>query len=104
MGDEIDRRYYDADDFSLFRRRLDDETALLSDLFRRGEFSRRGDVAGFELEVWLVDKGGNPAPINDDYLKSLNNPLVVPELAEYNVELNGSPSALRGRVFLFQVA
>ncbi len=99
MGDEIDRRYYDAEDFSDFRRRLDDETALLSDLFRRAEFSRRGDVAGFELEVWLVDDKQNPAPINDEYLKCLNNPLVVPELAEYNVELNGSPSALRGRVF-----
>lgn len=99
MGDEIDRRYYDAEDFSLFRRKLDDETALLSRLFDGDQFSRRGDVAGFELEVWLVDERGDPLPGNDHYLKCLNNPLVVPELAEFNVELNGSPSALRGRVF-----
>jgi gamma-glutamyl:cysteine ligase YbdK (ATP-grasp superfamily) len=99
MGDEIDHRYFAAEDFSEFRRRLDEETDLLAGLFTRGEFSRRGDVAGFELEAWLVDDAGDPAPNNDDYLAKLNNPLVVPELAAFNVELNGSPSALTGRVF-----
>ena len=29
MGDEIDRRYFDAEDFSSLRSRLDEETALL---------------------------------------------------------------------------
>ena len=100
MGDEIDHRYFDAEDFSEFRRHLDDETALLAGLFERGEFSRRGDVAGFELEAWLVDADGNPTPRNEAYLAELNNPLVVPELAAFNVELNGSPSARPARTSL----
>jgi len=99
MGDEIDRRYFDAEDFSLFRAKLDEETALLSETFARGEFSERGDVAGFELEAWLVDDQGDPLPDNERYLAALDNPLVVPELAAFNVELNGSPSALTGKVF-----
>lgn len=99
MGDEIEHRYFDANDFSEFRRRLDEETAALAGLFARDEFSRRGDVAGFELEAWLVDDDGNPVPRNKAFLEALNNPLVVPELAAFNVELNGSPSALTGRVF-----
>ena len=99
MGDEIERRYFDAEDFSEFRRRLDEETALLTQQFRNGEFSDRGDVAGFELEGWLVDERGDPVPDNERYLAALDNPLVVPELAAFNVELNGSPSALTGRVF-----
>lgn len=99
MGDEIDRRYFDAEDFSEFRSKLDEETELLRSLFSHGEFSKRGDVAGFELEAWLVDDSGNPVPKNEEYLKTLNNPLVVPELAAFNVELNGSPTALTGRVF-----
>lgn len=99
MGDEIERRYFDAEDFSAFRTRLDTETELLRSLFSAGAFSERGDVAGFELEAWLVDDGGDPVPDNDAYLQALNNPLVVPELAAFNVELNGSPSALTGRVF-----
>ncbi|MGD8418486.1 MAG: hypothetical protein PVH91_15600 [Pseudomonadales bacterium] len=99
MGDEIERRYFDAEDFSEFRRRLDAETALLKQQFDAGEFSTRGDLAGFELEGWLVDDRGDPWPNNDEYLAALDNPLVVPELAAFNVELNGSPSALTGRVF-----
>lgn len=99
MGDEIERRYFDAEDFSEFRQRLDAETVLLEQQFAREEFSERGDVAGFELEAWLVDQQGDPLPCNDDYLAALDNPLVVPELAAFNVELNGSPSALTGRVF-----
>jgi hypothetical protein len=99
MGDEIKRRFFSAEDFSLFRGGLDDETALLKKIFENNEFSPRGDVAGFELEAWLVDDRGDPLPQNDAYLEHLQNPLVVPELAEFNVELNGSPSALSGRVF-----
>ena len=99
MGDEIKARFFQAEDFSLFRSRLDEETALLSTMFKNNEFSRRGEVAGFELEAWLIDDAGNPLPENDAYLQRLNNPLVVPELAEFNVELNGSPSALSGHVF-----
>jgi len=99
VGDEIERRYFDAEDFSEFRNRLDTETILLRELFSAGEFSDRGDVAGFELEGWLVDERGDPVPDNEAYLEALDNPLVVPELAAFNVELNGSPTALTGRVF-----
>ncbi|TFG83071.1 MAG: glutamate--cysteine ligase [Chromatiales bacterium] len=99
MGDEIGNRFFAADDFSTFRAKLDEETRLLEQLFRRGEFSGRGDVVGFELEAWLVDQDGNPSPSNHMFLSQLSNPLVVPELSAYNVELNGSPSALQGRVF-----
>jgi gamma-glutamyl:cysteine ligase YbdK (ATP-grasp superfamily) len=99
MGDEIERRFFDADDFSAFRQRLDEETDLLRRCFQDGGFSPRGDVAGFELEAWLVDDRGDPLPANDRYLAKLDNPLVVPELASFNVELNGSPSSLSGRVF-----
>jgi hypothetical protein len=99
VGDEIERRYFDGEDFSEFRRRLDDETELLKRQFAAGEFSDRGDVAGFELEAWLVDEHEDPSPCNESYLAGLDNPLVVPELAAFNVELNGSPSALTGRVF-----
>jgi hypothetical protein len=45
VGDEIERRYFDAEDFSEFRKRLDEETALLTRQFGDGEFSDRGDVA-----------------------------------------------------------
>ncbi len=56
-------------------------------------------MAGYELEAWLLDCDGNPAPCNEEFLAHLKDPLVVPELAKFNVELNGSPTSLTGRVF-----
>jgi gamma-glutamyl:cysteine ligase YbdK (ATP-grasp superfamily) len=99
MGDEIARTQFTADDFAVFDERLRAETTAIRALFEGDGFSPRGEVAGFELEAWLVDQTGKPAAINDHYLAELNNPLVVPELAAFNVELNGSPTSLSGRVF-----
>ena len=99
MGDEIRERHFNAEDFSRFRRRLNDETALVKDLFDTSGFSRRGDIVGFELEAWIVDASGQPLAENERLLDVIGNPLVVPELASFNVELNGSPTALRGNVF-----
>ncbi len=99
MGDEIAQRHFNAEDYTRFRRRLDEETNAVRALFEDGGFSQRGDIAGFELEAWLVDAKGNPAAQNERFLAALDNPLVVPELASFNVELNGSPCAVTGRVF-----
>ena len=99
MGDEIRKRHFDAEDFSRFRSRLNAETALVGELFQEDGFSHRGDIVGFELEAWLVDAEGQPHPHNQQLLEAIDNPLVVPELAAFNVELNGSPTALGGKVF-----
>ena len=53
------------------------------------------------MEAWLVDGEGAPVCENENFLENLASPLVVPELAKFNVELNGSPCALTGRVFTF---
>ncbi len=99
MGDEIARRHFIAEDFTRFRRHLDQETDLVGSLFAHDGFSHRGDIVGFELEAWLVDQDGQPAAHNEAFLDELDNPLVVPELAAFNIELNGSPCAMTGRVF-----
>ena len=99
MGDEIAQRHFEADDYSRFRRLLNEETDHIARLFAKSGFSIRGDLVGFELEAWIVDSDGNPLPKNEQLLDSLNNPLVVPELSQFNVEFNGSPTALTGKVF-----
>ena len=99
MGDELGRRHFEADDFSMFRSRLDEETHHLGSLFDSHQFSTRGDIIGFELEACIIDRNGHPVPKNQQLLDELNSPLVVPELAEFNVEINGSPVALKGDSF-----
>jgi hypothetical protein len=97
VGQEISRTRFTAGDFKRFEARLADETRRFGGLVRGGRLSSRAFMVGFELEAWLIDHNYFPAPINTEYLAALGNPLVVPELSRFNVELNGTPQPLRGR-------
>ena len=99
MGQEIESERFAPGDFDQFATRLRRETELLAAWFQHDRFSPEGGVAGFELEVWLVDAQGRPAPVNQRFLEVLDNPLVVPELSVFNVELNTPPLRLHGNVF-----
>lgn len=99
MGQEIEVVRFTPADFAEFEQRLQAETALLAEWFRAGNFSARDRMGGFELEAWLVDGAARPAPINEVFLKRLGNPMVVPELARFNVELNDHPQHLWGSAF-----
>ncbi len=96
MGQEIGDSQFQGKDFATFAERLRAETELLARWFREGAFAETESMGGFELEAWLVDAHQRPAPINEEFLARLNSPLVVPELATFNVELNGSPQNLHG--------
>ena len=96
MGQEIHRIHFYPEDFARFESRLAEETELLGEWLRSGRFSRSGYVGGFELESWLIDRNYFPTPTNESYLERLSNPLVVPELSKFNVEINGTPQLLTG--------
>jgi len=97
MGQEIGRIDFAPADFERFGARLGEETALLAEWWRQGRFEQSAFMAGFELEAWLLDHNFFPMPRNAEYLERLASPLVVPELSLFNVELNGTPQALRGQ-------
>ena len=99
MGQEIDRIRFAEQDFESFRGRVRQEAALFGRIARAGKLSNGSFVIGFELEAWLVDHGLFPAPINEAYLAALADPLVVPELSRFNVELNGTPLRLGSDAF-----
>jgi hypothetical protein len=91
MGQEIDRTRFSEADFKQFSARLAEETAALRSFAEAGGFKDSRYVAGFELEAWLLDHAGRPSPVNAPYLRALDDPLVVPELSRFNVELNAPP-------------
>lgn len=91
MGQEITRTEFGPDDFQGFYRHLAEETRALRRDAEAGRFTDPGFVIGFELEAWLLDHAGYPNPVNAALLERLADPLVVPELSRYNVELNGPP-------------
>ncbi len=95
MGQEITSTQFKKSDFDAFAQRLKQETELLADWFAGKRFENKQFVAGFELEAWLIDHNYLPSPCNEAYLARVNNPLVTPELAKFNVELNGNPQSLQ---------
>lgn len=96
MGQEIDATHFSDKDFKRFYQRLNSETQLLKQYFAENRFANTGVRCGYELEVWLVDQECMPAPINEQYIQSMNSPMVTPELASFNIEFNYLPRALTG--------
>lgn len=91
MGQEIARTAFSEADHRACATRLAEETTLLRALADAQGFAAGPFVAGFELEAWLLDHAGRPNPVNEAYLRALDDPLVVPELSRFNVELNAPP-------------
>jgi hypothetical protein len=100
MGEEISRSEFEAADFARFDARLAEETALLAEMYRANRLDDAGYVFGFEIEAWLLDHAYFPHSVNEAFLRTLNHPLVVPELSRFNVELNSVPLRLRGDALL----
>ncbi|MCG6862328.1 MAG: glutamate--cysteine ligase [Chromatiaceae bacterium] len=96
MGQEINASRFTQADFDSFGMLLRRETDLLESWFRDGVFASTQKVGGFELEACLVAADMGPAPIVEPFLDRLADPLVVPELATFNAEINGTPQRLQG--------
>jgi gamma-glutamyl:cysteine ligase YbdK (ATP-grasp superfamily) len=97
MGEEIRDSHFTPADFVAFELRLREETTLLQEMLAGGMFSTHGNMAGIELEAWIIDEHARPLPINERFLAELDHAMVVPELSAFNVELNVEPQRLTGR-------
>ena len=97
MGEEVSSSQFSEADFQRFNHQLDSETKLLAEWMQQGHFSDTGIKAGFELEAWLVDRNFAPAPINSEFIRAMDDPMITPELARFNIELNIEPKYLMGK-------
>jgi hypothetical protein len=98
MGEEIQYSHFNKTDYQQFVSELREETALLKSWFDDHRFSTSALMAGYELEAWLINRTGNPVAINKEFLEQADNPLLSPELAKFNIELNVEPEKLSGKV------
>jgi hypothetical protein len=99
MGDEIHKEHFEQVDFDRFQQRLEQETELLRALFAERAFDNSTRLLGYELELCLADRNGNPSRINTSVLDAANNPLFTTELARFNMEINGNVFPFQGNVF-----
>jgi len=99
MGEEIHKEDFEQVDFDRFRQRLEQETELLRELFAERAFDNSTRLLGYELELCLADRNGEPSRINTSVLDAANNPLFTTELARFNMEINGNVFPFQGDVF-----
>lgn len=88
MGEKIAKSQFDDEDFRVFDERLKAETDFLEDLCKTSGIQDAEPTGGFEIEAWLVDEEAQPAPRNEEFLKTLGSDMVVPELSKFNIEFN----------------
>ena len=96
MGTEISQSRFEHADFEAFRQRLAAETRILKQWFADDAIPQRPPEAGYELEAWLVNSQAKPAPEIDRLLPLIHGEHAVPELARFNIELNGNAFRLEG--------
>jgi gamma-glutamyl:cysteine ligase YbdK (ATP-grasp superfamily) len=96
MGQDVEQTRFDRHDFQRFEQRLQAETELLHSYVEQDALSRHAPVAGLELEAWLIDEEGRPAPRNDEFIARMGSPEIVTEIGRFNVELNVPPRTVAG--------
>ncbi len=96
MGQEIAASHFTEKDFATFSSRLRKETRLLEAWFAEGGLEDGEPTVGCELEAWLVAPDMLPAPRVEPLLTCMEDHLIVPELATFNIEFNGTATCLKG--------
>ena len=96
MGQFVEQTRFDHRDHQRFRHALECETALLHDWVEKDALSRHEAMAGLELEAWLIDAAGRPAPRNEEFLACVGNGDIVTEIGRFNIEMNVPHRRLRG--------
>ncbi len=99
MGDEINQQNFNQKDYQHFHQRLVEETEFVRSLFAQRAFDNQTRKLGYELELCLVDKKGQPCKLNHEVIGQANNSLLTTELARFNLEINGHPFELCANVF-----
>ena len=99
MGDEINQQNFEEKDYERFHQCLVEETEFVRSLFVQSAFDNQTRKLGYELELCLVDKKGQPCKVNHEVIEQAKNPLLTTELAKFNLEINGHPFNVSTDVF-----
>ncbi|MCP3139039.1 glutamate--cysteine ligase family protein [Pyxidicoccus xibeiensis] len=99
MGLAIEQEEFRPEDYERFSRRLEESLEALRGLLARPGFGVGKCTIGAELELYLVDAGGFPLPVNRQVLSQTVDPRVTLELDRFNLEVNLRPGPLAGRPF-----
>lgn len=77
-----------------FMRRVLDDLGALERMLDEGLLERGVHRIGAEQEMCLIDRDGEPLPINMQVLEACGEPWLKPELGRFDLEINLDPLAL----------
>lgn len=97
MGIEIDHDRFRAEDFLRFRERLQHGLTALDTVLARPNFGRGERSLGVEVELFLIDDKSRPLPVSRQIVQDAANPLITPEMGEFDLEFSTPPVVLAGR-------
>lgn len=99
MGRDVEVFEITDEDRKNFAARVHDCMDALKQVLAKPGFGEGPISLGAELEACIVDEQGDAAPINQQILKDLNDPLFQHEINKFNLEFNMSPVPAKGTPF-----
>lgn len=99
MGFGIEHANFSADHWQQFDHRLRAQLQQLKTLLSTPGFGISAPSVGAELEYYIVDRTGVPAPINTALLAAAKDPQLTLELNRFNLEYNFQPLPVMEDVF-----
>ncbi len=96
MGIHYSHTNFSEDEFKEFKKNLRKETATLLQLYENNYFTSQERIFGLEIETWILDAQGDPVAENDTIIQACHQKGLVPELSQFNLEINSSPLLLKG--------
>jgi len=99
MGEHSVSPTLDPEQLRTFTKALLDDLRTMECMLAEGAFETGIRRIGAEQEMFLVDRGMDPAPVAEELLARAHEPRLTQELARFNLEANLTPQRLRGSCF-----
>ncbi|SJN16639.1 hypothetical protein FM104_01000 [Microbacterium esteraromaticum] len=96
MGDSVSAQSFTRQDRTRFRAQVERCLEALAKMLAEGQFDASEPQLGLEIELNLVDDGGEPSMSNEEALEAIASPAFQSELGRFNIELNVAPRPLDG--------
>lgn len=96
MGRDVPVVVFSREDRRRYREKVRRCLDVLAQLLRESKFEDDRPLAGLEIELNIVDGGGEPCMRNAQVLDAIARPDWATELGQFNIEINIEPQELGG--------
>ena len=100
MGEKVERREFTREDRQRYRQKVQRCLDVFERMLRESRFDAHRPLTGIEIELNLVQAGGDdagdPAMVNAEVLGLVADPMFQTELGQFNIEINVEPRRLGG--------